>query len=630
MFYICDTLNVLPLTAALWIGVSMWRRAIRLTAIDLCLIGIWLYGIAGPTINPTGSTMATTSLTGALMIYFTARHVFAFHKTAGRRMLAVLTVGIAMMTGAALYQFFIFTGMVDDAGFKSLYEVRFLFTPLGKPVNVWNSLMWLWGGIAIATFKEWYNMTVKIVSLIAGFMVWTGIVLSFSRGGYIAVGVCIATVLLAGLYAMASGKLCMEKSRWINRLFFSIGLVLTTIAIYDAYHNEIKQTLKMNHTVSQQWSTNGRLEAIKLTTDIMKEYPLGTGAGNYTLAKDFYMRGNCRSDSYTSYAPNIFAQVAVEGGLPGLIIYVLLLCSIVVWTVRTGKRRTLAIALPLIGFFIKEQTFPTFLTSGITQTTALLLLAYIQQDCGQAASNRKSRFMAFVPAVVCIVTTICGIALKSKEPERSRLDSRMHYEKAMQKGDTVTMRRMADDYPDIARYRWELFEAHRRNGWDKEAVRELTAAVLRHPRILETDKWKEMKRTEPELCNEVKEKAIHTIIYSLTEDAMTNARFGRAAMLLGDREVAGLHLERAVRSMPQLSRTWAYLSVDHDIWTDEDMARQYFRRYCVLEYGVFADISKCKMPEEQHDIEKVLDADYYTKCMEWYGTPMIKRKTDKQ
>lgn len=234
--------------------------------------------------------------------------------------------------------------------------------------------------------------------------------------------------------------------------------------------------------------------------------------------------------------------------------------------------------------------------------------------------------MAVVPAVVWIVTTVCGIALKGKEPERSRLDSRMLYEKAMLKGDTVTMRRMADDYPDIARYRWELYEAHRRNGWDKEAVRELTAAVLRHPRILETDKWKEMKRTEPELCDEVKEKAIHTIIYSLTEDAMTNARFGRTAMLLDDREVAGLHLERAVRSLPQLSRTWAYLSVAHDIWTDEDMARQYFRRYCVLEYGVFADISKCKMPEEQHDIEKVLDADYYTKCISWYGTSVIKMR----
>lgn len=55
MFYICDPLNLLPLTAALWTGVCMWRRAIRLTAIDLCLIGIWLYGAAGPTVNPTAA-----------------------------------------------------------------------------------------------------------------------------------------------------------------------------------------------------------------------------------------------------------------------------------------------------------------------------------------------------------------------------------------------------------------------------------------------------------------------------------------------------------------------------------------------------------------------------------------------
>lgn len=333
--------------------------------------------------------MATASLTGSLMIYFTARHVFAFHKTAARRMLAVLTVGIAMMAGAALYQFFIFTRMAGDAGFESLYDVRFLFTPLGMPVNVWNSLMWLWGGIAIATFKEWYNMTVKIVSLIAGFMVWTGIVLSFSRGGYIAVGVCIAIALPAWLYAMASGKLCMEKLRWINRLSLVVGLILTTIAIYDAYHNEIRQTLKMNHTVSQQRSTNGRLEAMKLTTDIMKEYPWGTGAGNYTLAKDFYMRGSCGRQLHI-LCTEYLRTSGCGGRTAGLIIYVLLLCSIVVWTVRMDKHRKLAMALPLIGFFIKEQTFPTFLTSGITQTTALLLLAYIQQDCGPLQATAKA------------------------------------------------------------------------------------------------------------------------------------------------------------------------------------------------------------------------------------------------
>ena len=196
LFYMADPFHIFPLLTAVWLGVCWWHRPLRPTPIDICLVALWAYGMLAPTVNPIGSMAATSRLTASVLIYFTARTIFALYGAAGRRMLAVLTAGIVMMTAAALFQFGMFADKVYAVDFESLYEFRFLYTPFGQPVNVWNALMWLWGGIAVATYAECRSRRVRLMALVAGCMVWTMIVLSFSRGGYIAAAICLPAMLV--------------------------------------------------------------------------------------------------------------------------------------------------------------------------------------------------------------------------------------------------------------------------------------------------------------------------------------------------------------------------------------------------------------------------------------------------
>ena len=496
LFYMADPFHIFPLLTAVWLGVCWWHRPLRPTPIDICLVALWAYGMLAPTVNPIGSMAATSRLTASVLIYFTARTIFALYGAAGRRMLAVLTAGIVMMTAAALFQFGMFADKVYAVDFESLYEFRFLYTPFGQPVNVWNALMWLWGGIAVATYAECRSRRVRLMALVAGCMVWTMIVLSFSRGGYIAAAICLPAMLV----------LLLRTTTKRHAVIIMSCYALLTAGLYLKYKSDIDTAISMNSTTSQQRSTSGRISTIKQARDIVKENPWGTGAGTYTLAKDYYMHGNGRSDSHTSYAPNIFTQVSVEGGWPGMVIYITFIVCIMIWTVRSGRHNMWAVFIPMAGYFVKEQTFPTFFVSDITRISALILLAYIQKDSGQAKPGPTARIAAGIPAVAWAGIIYAGMACKSngcQEISKSRMDSRTIFDRAVQSDDMPALQRLASDYPDILVYRWTIYERYRKDGQPEKAAHELAAAVLRHPRILETDYWNKLKQDDDEFSRKV-------------------------------------------------------------------------------------------------------------------------------
>ena len=618
LFYMADPFHIFPLLTAVWLGVCWWHRPLRPTPIDICLVALWAYGMLAPTVNPIGSMAATSRLTASVLIYFTARTIFALYGAAGRRMLAVLTAGIVMMTAAALFQFGMFADKVYAVDFESLYEFRFLYTPFGQPVNVWNALMWLWGGIAVATYAECRSRRVSLMALVAGCMVWTMIVLSFSRGGYIAAAICLPAMLV----------LLLRTTTKRHAVIIMSCYALLTAGLYLKYKSDIDTAISMNSTTSQQRSTSGRISTIKQARDIVKENPWGTGAGTYTLAKDYYMHGNGRSDSHTSYAPNIFTQVSVEGGWPGMVIYITFIVCIMIWTVRSGRHNMWAVFIPMAGYFVKEQTFPTFFVSDITRISALILLAYIQKDSGQAKPGPTARIAAGIPAVAWAGIIYAGMACKSngcQEISKSRMDSRTIFDRAVQSDDMPALQRLASDYPDILVYRWTIYERYRKDGQPEKAAHELAAAVLRHPRILETDYWNKLKQDDDEFSRKVSREVIHTITCTQPEDAIECAKYGRAAMLLGEPGTAYRYLEQAVTRLPTFSRPWAWLSVMHSHRNEENTARLYLRRYTLLEHGMFADIDNGTPPEPQRDIESLTDAGYKIKCMEWYGTLPAKR-----
>lgn len=363
-YFICTFLLVICLT------VCLTRQMIKLTIIDLCLLLLWAYIGMGPTVNFAGSAYSFITLTSNILYYFLLRYIITYDKKGEQSLLSSFTVCIAVLSALAFYSFYLFCVSVHEMGFSSLYDFRFLYKPLGVPNNEWSSLQWLFGGIITAVYIYSENKIIKGIALLSGAIILCLALVSFSRGIYLA-----GIVFIILLIVLEHRKLFERK-----KIIIGGGYCLLVIVVACLYSTEIKKTLHGNETVSQQRSTKSRINTFQLTTDVLKEYPFGVGLNNYTLAKDYYLHGEKRVDSYTSYAANSFLKIGIEGGYAGLIFYILFLLSIVYYLVKAKKRNLWLLFLFLFAFFLREQTFSTFFDSSSVRLSALILIAFLQKE----------------------------------------------------------------------------------------------------------------------------------------------------------------------------------------------------------------------------------------------------------
>ena len=313
-FHVPDPAMLFALPLAVCLTVCLWKCPLRLTHIDFVLLLLFGYGLFSSSVNCTSSLISATDMAVNLLSYFLARYLFLQKCKETNWLCVALTVCIAALSLLALYQFAVFFDRhIHEVGFASLYDFRYLYRPLGVPSNEWNALQWLWGGIVTLAYLQATDIRIKRLCLLSWLMVWATILLSFSRGGYIAVSLCC---ILFFIYWCIKYKfeLSEYKKLLLSKWFIVACFAALTIVIGWQYRAEVRQTFRMNETVSQQRSVAGRLEALSFAKEVVKHHSWGVGKGNYVIAYDFYKHGETRSDGFTSYAGNIVAKTMVEGG----------------------------------------------------------------------------------------------------------------------------------------------------------------------------------------------------------------------------------------------------------------------------------------------------------------------------
>jgi O-antigen ligase len=132
---------------------------------------------------------------------------------------------------------------------------------------------------------------------------------TFTRGAWIAVAVEVLLLIF----------IFMKRFRmFLSSLFIAVTLIIGGLA-----YRSILPTQVILHGSEQP-----RIEAIKLSSEIMQRYPLtGIGYGKETFSKYY-------PDTYVKHSHNIFVNTAVETGIVGLF----LLIGIVWLTGRTFLR----------------------------------------------------------------------------------------------------------------------------------------------------------------------------------------------------------------------------------------------------------------------------------------------------
>ena len=376
----------------------VWKRPwFRWSGIDVVLMCICLYDAVDFCLHPyRGIEAAEASLTG-LCCYFLVRNA----SVEGFLKLLLLPVGAALTL--TFVSFGMFADAVQGAGFADTYSFRFLFRPLGYITNAWASV-WL---VLLGLLAVGY---VRIPRWRIGFgLCWVAVsvalLLSFSRGAFLAWGVCVGLTF----FALRSGKL---------RAGVLAASLCIGAGIYLLFPTETATTLAMDKTVSQRQSTESRVNATEKAIDVWRAHPwTGTGSGSYTLSMDKTLNEDT-TRAYTTYAPNPVVQLLVEKGVVGMVLYGgLCIVVLVRWWKNRKDETTCIVTACLIAVGLKEMTMSIALADAAVLVLLYVLLGVLNKetqiyaDFRSLENNKKSSFICanlrFFPllaiGIVCVI-----------------------------------------------------------------------------------------------------------------------------------------------------------------------------------------------------------------------------------
>jgi putative inorganic carbon (HCO3(-)) transporter len=170
------------------------------------------------------------------------------------------------------------------------------------------------------------------------------LVLSQSRGGWIGGGVGLAALLtLAGL---TSQRLRLRRLAWLVPLILVVGTLAVALAVGP--HRTGEAIFGVSETdvedVVGQITLSGRVEIWSRALYAIQDFPFtGTGLGTFRRVVNLlYPLFTISPDIDIAHAHNMFLQVAVDLGLPGLIAYLALL-----WLAGVSAWRVARLADPL-------------------------------------------------------------------------------------------------------------------------------------------------------------------------------------------------------------------------------------------------------------------------------------------
>lgn len=562
-----------------------------------------------------------------LTAYFLLRRILvndrAIHSF---RIGSYLSIGVALIL--AIGSFFVFRHSVLNAGFEDTYHYRFLFRPLGYITNVWAEVLILLLG--------WICLLKRYATLLI-FMCILAILLSFSRGAYLALSVFLVTALW-----------WIKPRREKVRLLI---ITLTTVSLTASLlPKEFKTTVLMNRTVSQRQSTDGRKDATQAAWNAFCKQPLlGYGSGNFTYAIDHELNQDSTRPS-TSFAPNTAVLLLVEKGIAGTILYVLLVVAVAYFIWKHRKQAESRIAgCTLLALLVKDMTQATLLCVPFTLFMFYVWIAFLQNSKSITENDTKKGWTSYLlpsitftcfiawnipalqsvedtPKLVNEALTEIGSYWKNKKIEhldsaekklkdairKHPADMQIRYLQArtyllkqeMEKAEKL-LKELSAVSPKNSLYLVALTDAQYQQEKKEKALHSFTNAVCCTPRLLHNERIRIWAQNDSIFYKKLVNK-----LSSLGPNAGASpsdyARYGYIAHWCGN-PCANKYLKNAITALPNLATPWRLLG-------DE-------QKYRLLTFGAFQKNSlPTTLPEEKNMTDSLLlDMTYAAKFNNWYG-----------
>ena len=374
-------------------------------------------------------------------------------------------VPAAVALGITVCTFFVFRRSVLEAGFADTYHFRFLFRPLGYITNQWAEVLLVLLG--------WLCLARRHASALI-FLTAAAICLSFSRGAYIALGVFVLAWLLMA-------RSLRDKVR------VPLLCLAAFLLVWIAFPQETKTTLRMNATVSQQQSTEARVDATHAAWEAFREssHPLfGQGNGSYSLAID-RAQNQDSTQTYTNLAPNLPVLLLTEKGWLGLLFYGLLAVAFIreLWR-RRKEAGTCAIGCTLLAVGVKEMTQANLFHLPFVWLTLCLMLAYLQRsDAVVSDAAPRKRFL--IPGLMLAFYAFFAASVYFyKQKENLCAKAAEAFEKNRLEEVAACMEQTGNDVPCLVQRGVFYLRCYQRTGQKGDARRALAAltdAAARQP-----------------------------------------------------------------------------------------------------------------------------------------------------
>lgn len=399
-----DTYDTVLFALSILFAVLIGKKTVSLTLLDLIILTIWIYELLllFSSINKITTFPYFKMHTVTVLYYFVLQ--LSLRKYRIRYLLFIESLFCSLLALIGIVSFSLFENRIHSGGFNDLYDFRAIFLPLGNLTNVWVHLLIAFGGIislavCYATSKQ------KIILFIAMLPVLFGILISFSRGAYLA-SVFILSAFLIGLFVI--------KTVWWKKIAIIVSVLVAIFLMLFPYITEIQHTLEMNKSTSQQRSIEGRINAGQVTCEILKQYPVtGVGSGNYSLAANEYLYENDPT-TYTNIVSGIVFQLFSEKGLTGACLWLIFLIAILLTVFSNRENKGGIIVLIFIfALLVKELTFSVLLENTGLQLIVATWLAVIQNNMKKKYilninTSFASRTMRWFPSVIWVAVFIAG------------------------------------------------------------------------------------------------------------------------------------------------------------------------------------------------------------------------------
>lgn len=616
----------------------------KISFIDFFITSICLYDILHWYICPfPGNIYAYTSLI-CFISYVLIRRL-SCKKNIQNFFLKLTLIPIIIALGVTLASFIIFIGSVYQAGFSDTYSFRHLFTPFGYITNAWSSIyLPILGLLTISFYRipKWRILfgTLWIITSAA-------MLLSFSRGAFIAWGVYALCILLS-------------VSSWRKKLKFLGICFCISGSIWFLFPSETATTLAMNKKTTQRGSTESRFNTMEKAIDIFKENNRWTGSGNgtFSLALD-KMLFQDTTHAFTSYAPNIIIQLMVEKGIVGLTLYIGLGISILIFCIKRKEQMEIWLTAGcLLALLIKEMTMSILLNDAIVGLLIYILIALLQtndsiEKIPPISSSWKKYTLPLLGGICYIgflasrpkeIPTLVNRAITAiQNPDslqtHEQLDNlNMELSNVDTSKDTyllyiqakltllegknekacLLLQNLARKYPRNASFQYDLSYALYQDGKKEEAAIALSKALWLKPRLLQTNEMKDLFATDSLMKNNV----INRLTPQLAEQEKAPdayARYGYLTYYLIKKEKAYFFLKKALDKQPNLSTPWLLIGNIYKDKGKEKEAKQCFKKYNLLTNGAFSNQKYKSQKEQVYSAYKLLFEEYAKKFPNWYG-----------